>query len=480
MFRQSDTKPNIELRAINETQEYITRVVLDSYLDDILACEPDVAINALNMILAPVAPTGEEMLTFKQCDIASNIYTVRAIMDHPCPQNRTTSYPYFGAPSDPNMVVYKNDQGDPEFEPRGLLGLTARNDNTALTVTKEAVVAYIRKYINEAIRLQTAKLESRSQPVTLVAPTTLKPEIISDQDKLALMKNAILKRDYEAFKKLTVGLNQSDLNELSQALVPFLVYENMFIFKRPAKDEHQRHGSRQFDRLVRILALLTLTPGFSQLPQDDQFVLGRFVTSLYGDYQRKMNLPMSFIEQNDCSKQSVAREQEIMDGSPWKFAKDIYNEVTQQFEVNRLQQVDKEGYQSKLYSEEDFVCIPEDDGSGRVPVIVKLGDLLISFEPGGKRSAAATVEIINRQTQSVQLYFDFYQPRYIKQCLDFESLFPFKLNSFDGSGTITPGYEAIDCAKDVPELKRAFTINQLLIHVALNPTIVPNLEERYF
>src|SRR5262249_49473808 len=99
-----------------------------------------------------------EITAFKDKDqnnVYSSIYAIRRILFHPCPQNRTTGV---GMPLGSDLIFYKNAQGVVGFEQKGLLCLTAQNDDTAATVTKEAVVFYIYKMAQVTLRKQKRKL----------------------------------------------------------------------------------------------------------------------------------------------------------------------------------------------------------------------------------------------------------------------------------------------------------------------------------
>lgn len=71
------------------------------------------------------------------------------IMTHPCPQNRTTGSPYVG--QELGMAVWKDEDGNIQREPVGLLSLTANSDNTATPVTRNDVAKYITSQIEESV-----------------------------------------------------------------------------------------------------------------------------------------------------------------------------------------------------------------------------------------------------------------------------------------------------------------------------------------
>lgn len=76
------------------------------------------------------------------------------ICQHPCPQNRSTgSIELDDLDEDqlPNVdyeiVIYRNDNNEFIAERKGLLSLTAKNDNTAQPITKNALLNYMKEHI---------------------------------------------------------------------------------------------------------------------------------------------------------------------------------------------------------------------------------------------------------------------------------------------------------------------------------------------
>ena len=137
---------------LNRAQQYI----LQTFINTGLEMMTDDSINpidtalALQAILTRDIPANKIEL-FKQQDVWEIICQIRQILLHPCPQNRSENYPYFGAPSDPAIIVYKSLDGIAVYEQRGLLSLTARQDETTFPITKSAVVYYIVKLVNQAL-----------------------------------------------------------------------------------------------------------------------------------------------------------------------------------------------------------------------------------------------------------------------------------------------------------------------------------------
>ncbi len=149
----SDERP--DMKSINELQKRIIDGTLAFPIQSICELEPNQAIDVLRCLLTrEVSP--EALLLIVSLNIEDEVKFFHDVMLHPCPQNRSTSYPYFGQPNDPSMIVYKNQDGRPAFEKRGLLSLTANNDEST-SVTKEATCNYI-------VSVVEAEINKLSQP----------------------------------------------------------------------------------------------------------------------------------------------------------------------------------------------------------------------------------------------------------------------------------------------------------------------------
>lgn len=136
------------LQGINDTQKNIITGTLKLMLDPIEDLPFSKAIKALKAISQDML-SETDIEQFIEQDIWESIKQIRDILEHPCPQNRSTNYPYFEAPSNPSFIVYNNNNY-PAFEKKGLLSLTSRNDvNTR--ITKDEVVIYINELISERI-----------------------------------------------------------------------------------------------------------------------------------------------------------------------------------------------------------------------------------------------------------------------------------------------------------------------------------------
>jgi hypothetical protein len=135
--------------ALNGTQKSIIESVLSTYLDNILMFNKSEALYALSVVYQEKISVDEQEILTKQ-NIWEDVLFINQILMHPCPQNRVVNYAYFGS-SDLDTIVYKDQNGKPAFEKKGLLGLTVWNDPNTTSVIKEDVVQYIHQLIDIAI-----------------------------------------------------------------------------------------------------------------------------------------------------------------------------------------------------------------------------------------------------------------------------------------------------------------------------------------
>lgn len=146
--------------ALNAMQKHLIFTYLTFIFDSIekQASKMNVRKSFEAMLVERLSDKDVEFL--EQQDLLVCIEEVRKLFSHPSPQNRSVNYPYFGEPADSDWVVFKNDRGKPAFERKGLLDLSAWNDETAPPVTKAAVLNYIVRLIEDkinAIELQAAQ-----------------------------------------------------------------------------------------------------------------------------------------------------------------------------------------------------------------------------------------------------------------------------------------------------------------------------------
>ena len=140
--------------SINELQQRVIEGILSFPFSSIDELSAEQALEVLNCLLTREI-TPEALLSMVSLNIESEVKFIHDVLMHPYPQNRTTSYPYFGEPHDTSMIVYKDDEGHPAFEKKGLLSLTAQNDtNTA--ITKKAVCDHISFLVGKEIQKRSS------------------------------------------------------------------------------------------------------------------------------------------------------------------------------------------------------------------------------------------------------------------------------------------------------------------------------------
>ncbi|HEV2614576.1 MAG TPA: ankyrin repeat domain-containing protein [Gammaproteobacteria bacterium] len=154
-FKESDVMisaadENRGMSQINELQKRIIEGTLAFPFESISELESNEATAVLRCLLTrEISP--DALLSIVSLGIDDEVKFIHDVMLHPCPQNRSTSYPYFGQPSDPSMVVYKDEHGRPAFERRGLLSLTAKNDENTV-ITRDATCSYIVSLVEAEIK----------------------------------------------------------------------------------------------------------------------------------------------------------------------------------------------------------------------------------------------------------------------------------------------------------------------------------------
>lgn len=139
-----------EKDSINELQKRAIEGILAFPFRSIDELSADQALEVLNCLLTREV-TPDALLSMVSLNIEDEVKFIHDILMHPYPQNRTTSYPYFGEPRDTSMIVYKDDDEHPAFEKKGLLSLTAQND-IKTAITKKAVCGYISFLVGKEIQ----------------------------------------------------------------------------------------------------------------------------------------------------------------------------------------------------------------------------------------------------------------------------------------------------------------------------------------
>jgi hypothetical protein len=137
--------------SINETQKNIIQALFDFWLDEIYKLQKDNAIKALKAI-SQDSISNQDIEFLERIKIWDIVKQIRQIYTHPAPQNRSEDNPYLHLHPNRFMVVYKDAQGNYAFEQRGLLSLSARNDNTAPPINKESTIKYIQFLLDDAIK----------------------------------------------------------------------------------------------------------------------------------------------------------------------------------------------------------------------------------------------------------------------------------------------------------------------------------------
>jgi hypothetical protein len=154
-FIDPSYEPRIQPKAINGTQKNIIEGALSYIFEDIQRIHPaSDALKVVELISKKNELTKKEKAFLKKCDCLDSVKFVRTILEHPYPQNRaigdaTTNEGVEGV-KDGRVYYWKNGFGTGvKSEPQGLLGLSARNDETALPITREAAIDYINELIGK-------------------------------------------------------------------------------------------------------------------------------------------------------------------------------------------------------------------------------------------------------------------------------------------------------------------------------------------
>lgn len=154
MFHNEE-KESPQHAEINGIQKAILRATLELYHEDIASLGFLDAIPIMKMLIEDKQFSPNTWNILQKLNVSDSVEFIQKIRFHPAPQNRSEDYPYFGRHPDPNIVVFKNNQNNPEFEQRGLLGLSSRND-LQTKVTKQGVIGFMNSMMNDVI---TEKLQ---------------------------------------------------------------------------------------------------------------------------------------------------------------------------------------------------------------------------------------------------------------------------------------------------------------------------------
>ncbi len=273
MFAQSNT--NSVIPAINETQKRILEGYLQFPFEEIVESLSDeiesssLIINAYKTMVSPgslpeILPglLTRSTLIFSRNEVWGSIEAVRKLFRHPCPQNRRVGDSSAASGSTDgiinNEVYYWEDGfgGILKHEQQGLLGLTAKNDSSALPITKDAVINYTIQLINQQIKLfeilgvyvnEFNQIQFASNDKEMVITTILANEklavkyfqnidLIKDTEvftstNLKLLTNNI-KYSYSTLQVMEYLKNQGILNSNNfKKLMDYVQFSNFIISK---------------------------------------------------------------------------------------------------------------------------------------------------------------------------------------------------------------------------------------------------------
>ncbi len=150
--------------AINAIQKNLIEGTLRFTFNDIQSIYPaSIALKAIEFINKKDELIEEEQVFLEEYDLLEGIDFIRKILMHPCPQNRAVGDPTTGFEDgikEGRVYFWRNGFGTGAIsEPQGLLGLSGRNDTSALPITREATIYYINQLINE----EKAMLEEKNK-----------------------------------------------------------------------------------------------------------------------------------------------------------------------------------------------------------------------------------------------------------------------------------------------------------------------------
>lgn len=160
--------PSNTVPTLNQAHKGFVKGILDFIFEDIRKLNPLDAIKAFQAIgKDDISESDIEIL--KKQEVWDGIAQINEILSHPCPQNRKVGDPSAASGNedgaiDGKVYYWTNGFGSKhEHEPQGLLGLTARANNSVNPVTKEALVVYIHELIALEISKQQQKLEESNE-----------------------------------------------------------------------------------------------------------------------------------------------------------------------------------------------------------------------------------------------------------------------------------------------------------------------------
>ncbi|WP_064276696.1 pentapeptide repeat-containing protein [Fluoribacter gormanii] len=135
------------------------------------------------------------------------------------------------------------------------------------------------------------------------------------------------------------------------------------------------------------------------------------------------------------------------------YASEVFN--GHQFDIQALQKIKRDELDQYLYEEEDFAIF---EGNGRTEVHVKLGDLFITFCPGGKGSVFSKIDVIDFMSRKLKPAFSLDLDRY--GSIPFEAFMPLDPFVNYDSATFAGLHLTVD---DMQYIQEAYTLKKQII-----------------
>lgn len=162
--------------SINATQKNIIEGFLSFAFESFQNITPaSIAMRALELISIEKL-NKEDHIFLEKNDLSSEVESIRAVLQHPYPQNRAVGDPTTGVGpegvKDGRVYFWRNGFGTGALsEPQGLMGLTARNDSSAFPISRKATVDYIKTLLKkESLRIiEKNKIEKRELRISYEA-----------------------------------------------------------------------------------------------------------------------------------------------------------------------------------------------------------------------------------------------------------------------------------------------------------------------
>lgn len=253
-------------------------------------------------------------------------------------------------------------------------------------------------------------------------------------------------------------LNEANVNKIEKGKTPFAIVKECIL------KEDNRAKLRSYYKI--LAQLVEAGADTSELSEKERHLIFYLCPSIL----IKSNLP--WIKETGITPSNAKNV---------KFAKDVFDERYNNFNIRDLQEIPKINLDEHLYEDEDFT-VKLFDGSGwggRSQMGVKLGNIYIQYNPMGKGGYAATIYSIDKKEHKLTMLHEFDGER--RSGIDFDAIVPFHLSSFYGDMTCGCGVGV-----DLREIREAYTlsydIKKNLIDLALGKEapsfyIVTNLRQ---